>query len=85
MPVRAPHIVCRQLDIVARDARQIVGAQAGLAVSDGMGEIHEVRARWSDATGLESFPTSLTDRLPGRAFASERAVLEPARTESGSG
>lgn len=31
----------------------------------------------------ESFPTSLTDRFLGRAFAPERAVLEPSRNEPG--
>ena len=79
MDFRAPHIVRRhEFDIVGQRPTQIVGAQAGLvAVSDGIGEVHGVRATSSDATGFESSPTCLTDRFLGRAFAPERAVLEP--------
>jgi hypothetical protein len=76
---RAPHIArSREFDSVAQAPAQIVGAQAGLvAVSDGIGAVHEVRDTGSDAMGFESSPTCLTDRFLGRAFAPERAVLEP--------
>jgi hypothetical protein len=74
-----------ELDMLACGPSRIVGAQAGLVgVSDGMGEVHEVLATWSNAMGLKSCPTSLTDRFLGRAFAPERAVLEPSRDGPGS-
>jgi hypothetical protein len=56
-----------------------------VAVSDELGEVHEVLATWSDATRLESLPACLPDRFLGRAFTSERAVLEPSRHTPGSG
>jgi diguanylate cyclase (GGDEF)-like protein len=66
-----------ELDMLVRGLARTVGAQAGLlALSDGTGEV-EVLSTWGDVMGLEGFPTSLTDRFLGRAFASERAVLEP--------
>lgn len=79
MGFRAPHIARRrEFDIVGQGPAQVVGAQAGLvAVSDGIGEVNGVRATSSDATGFESSPICLTDRFLGRAFAPERAVLEP--------
>ena len=56
-----------------------------MAVSEGMGDVDGVLAGRSDAMDLSSLPTSLTDRFLGRAFAPERAVLEPSRDEPGSG
>jgi hypothetical protein len=84
--VRPPHIVRLRFEIFDRRPAPTVGAQAGLvAVSDELGEVHEVLATWSDATRLESLPACLPDRFLGRAFTSERAVLEPSRHTPGSG
>jgi hypothetical protein len=70
-----------ELDMLVRGLARTVGAQAGLlALSDGTGEVVEVLGTWGDVIDLEGFPTSLTDRFLGRAFASERAVLEPLDT-----
>ena len=70
-----------ELDMLVRGLARTVGAQAGLlALSDGTGEVVEVLGTWGDVMGLEGFPTSLTDRFLGRAFTSERAVLEPLGT-----
>ncbi len=67
-----------ELDLVVRGLARTVGAQAGvLAVSDRTGQVVEVLGTWGDVMGLEGLPASLTDRFLGRAFASERAVLEP--------
>jgi diguanylate cyclase (GGDEF)-like protein len=67
-----------ELDMLVRGMARTVRAQAGLlAVSDGSGEVIEVLGTWGDVMSLEGFPTSLTDWFLGRAFASERAVLEP--------
>lgn len=75
---RADLLATAELDILARGAARTVGVQAGLvAVSDGPGEVVDVLATWGDAMGIETFPGSLTDRFLGRAFGSERAVLEP--------
>ena len=67
-----------ELDLVVRGLARTVGAQAGLlAVSDRTGQLVEVLGTWGDVIALEGLPASLTDRFLGRAFASERAVLEP--------
>lgn len=86
MSVCTPHIARRhEFAFVAQGPAQVVGAQAGLvAVSDGIGEVHEMRVPRSDAMDIESSPTFLTDRFLGRAFAPERAVLEPSFDQRGS-
>jgi diguanylate cyclase (GGDEF)-like protein len=73
-----------EFDMLVRGLARTVGAQAGLlAVSDTTGGVVEVLGAWGDVMDLEGLPASLTDRLLGRAFASERAVLESLGTNGG--
>jgi diguanylate cyclase (GGDEF)-like protein len=71
------------LDLIVRGFAHTVGATAGvMAVSDKAGEFVRVLSARGDAMALDELPASLTGGFVGRAFAFERAVLEPLRSQT---